>query len=392
MRRAAKGRFLVHLTWSDMTLWVVLSRQLEAYKRAGWRVLGVSAPGPYVEQLQDAGIDHLALRRATRAFSPPEDARAVAELVSVFRRLRPDVVHTHTPKAGIYGRVAARLAGVPVVVNTVHGLYAQPQDRLAKRAAVYGGEVFASWFSDAELVLNSEDAAVLTRVGVRRDKITVLGSGVDLAHFDPSRFDAAQRAKARRELGVGPDDVVIGVVGRLVYEKGYKEVFEAARLLRSQAPNARFVCAGPEEPSKADRVTPGDLAEAARHGVQWLGARADMARLYSAFDMYVLASYREGFPMAAMEACAMGLPVIASDISGCRRVVDHGQTGLIVPLRDSGALARAIAALVADPARRAAMGAAGRQKALREFDESAVVRQTLAVYERLVDGSPSATA
>ena len=131
---------LVHVTTTDISLEWLLGPQLEAFAAAGFEVVGVSAPGPYVEALEARGIRHVPLHHGTRSFALAEDARALPELVSIFRRLRPVIVHTHNPKPGLYGRVAARIARVPVVVNTVHGLYAQRQDPFAKRALVYSIE------------------------------------------------------------------------------------------------------------------------------------------------------------------------------------------------------------------------------------------------------------
>jgi glycosyltransferase involved in cell wall biosynthesis len=384
VEKRAGDRLVIHVTTADITLALVLRAQLVAYQEAGWRVVGASAPGPYVARLEESKIEHVPLHHATRAMALRNDLLAMTELVQLFRRMNPSVVHTHTPKAGVYGRVAARLAGVPAIVNTVHGLYATPEDPLPKRAAVYTVERLASFCSDAELVLNPEDADVLYRLGVPRRKVTVLGSGIDLNRYDPSRVTADERRALRQEMGASDDDVVVGVVGRLVWEKGYREVFEAARRLRTEAPSVRVVCVGPEEPDKPDRVGPADLEEAQRNGVCWLGARSDLQRLYAAFDLFVLASYREGFPLSLMEASAMALPVIATDIRGCRQVVDNGGTGLIVPPRDSAALTRAIATLAADPERRAKMGAAARAKAEAEFDEQVLIRRTLATYGRLL--------
>src|SRR5262249_43873385 len=150
------------------------------------------------------------------------------------------------------------------------------------------------------------------------------------------------RQRLRAEWGIGSDDIVVGAVGRLVWEKGYAEIFEAARLLRTRVPKARFVIAGPAEPGKADAVTATARAQAERDGVVLLGYRADVEHVYAALDMYVLASYREGFPRSAMEAAAMGLPVVATNIRGCRQVVDDGLSGVLVPPKDGSALAAAI--------------------------------------------------
>jgi glycosyltransferase involved in cell wall biosynthesis len=368
-----------------MSLDWLLGPQLRAFADEGFEVLGASAPGPHVHRLEAMGIRHVPLRHATRAMAPHRDALALAELVSVFRRLRPDIVHTHNPKPGIYGRLAARLTGVPVVVNTVHGLYALPGDPLPKRAAVYGLERLAVSCSDAELLQNEEDLPVLRRLRVPEARLHLLGNGIDLDRFDPGTVGSATREQLRAELGIGPGEVLIGAVGRLVEEKGYVDLLDAFSLVRRWRPQARLIVVGPGDPQKADALTPELLQWAEReHGVQFLGHRDDVDRLYTAMDIYVLASRREGFPRSAMEAAAMGVPIVATDIRGCRQVVEHGVTGLLVPPGKVGALAEALSALVADPGRRQAMGIAGRCKARREFDQGRVIAITLEVYRRLL--------
>jgi glycosyltransferase involved in cell wall biosynthesis len=376
---------VVHVTTTDISLELLIGNQLAAFAAAGYDVIGVSAPGPFVPALEQRGIRHVPLHHATRSFAPLEDAQALGELVSVFRRLRPAIVHTHNPKPGLYGRIAARLARVPVVVNTVHGLYAQPHDRFARRAMIYGMERVAGLCSNLELVQNPEDVATLRRIGVPARKLTLLGNGIDLGRFDPSSISAAEARAAREELGaVSPDDVVVGLVGRLVREKGYSEVFAAASALREQLPNLRFAVIGWDQHDKEDGLDASDRARADAAGVRFLGGRDDVDRLYAGMDIFVLASYREGFPRTPMEAAAMGVPVIATDIRGCRQVVDPGVTGLLVPARDAPALADAIKALAVDPDRRARLGIAGRAKAVREFDERRCVEITLERYRELL--------
>jgi glycosyltransferase involved in cell wall biosynthesis/ribosomal protein S18 acetylase RimI-like enzyme len=375
---------LVHVTTTDISLALLLGPQLRAFADAGFEVIGMSAPGEFSAELERAGIRHVPLHNATRSFAPGPDARALFELRSRFRELRPDIVHTHNPKPGIYGRLAARAAGVPAVVNTVHGLYALPDDRLAKRAVVYGLERIAATCSDAELVQSVEDVATLRSIGIPARKLHHLGNGIDLARFDPDDVDPELAAELRHKLGVGPDDVVCGVVGRLVREKGYAEVFAAAAALRAGVPDLRFVVVGPTDPAKADALTEEEIDAARAAGVLFLGFRDDVHDLYAAMDLYVLASYREGFPRSAMEAAAMGLPVVATDIRGCREVVEHETTGVLVPPRDAGALATAVERLATDGALRRQMGAAARAKARRDFDQQRVIDLTLQIYDELL--------
>jgi glycosyltransferase involved in cell wall biosynthesis len=384
---------LVHVTTTDISLVLLLGPQLAAFGDAGYEVIGVSAPGPYVPRLEDLGVQHVPLRNATRSVAPVKDVSALFELRQLFARLRPDIVHTHNPKPGVYGRIAARTAGVPVVVNTVHGLYAQPGDSWARRWVVYGLERVAAKCSAAELVQNVEDLPVLRRLGVAEEKLHLLGNGIDLDRFDARRVPPGTRTALRAEWGVPDDAVVCGIVGRLVWEKGYREVVEAARRLRTEAPNLHIVVVGPRDTAKAEALTEADIADAESIGnIHFVGERADVDACYAAFDLYALASYREGFPRSAMEAAAMGLPVVATDIRGCRQVVDDGRTGRLVPARDPAALAGAIAAVASDAAARRAMAGAAREKAERDFDQRRCIDITLGTYEALLGRQPEGAA
>ncbi len=378
------SRRLVHVTTADMSLELLLGPQLSAFVTAGYDVIGASAPGPYVDAITARGVRHVALRHATRSMAPHHDIAAIAELRTLFKQLRPDIVHTHNPKPGVYGRLAARAARVPAVVNTVHGLYAMPDDRWTKRAVVYSLEWLAAHASDAELVQNAEDLPTLRSIGVPESKLTLLGNGIDLSRF--GQLDAGEhRARLRAEWGVGPGDIVCGAVGRLVWEKGYRELFTAARALRDHQPRIHFVIVGGLDAAKSDQLSNADLDRIqSESDIRFLGMRDDVEHLYHAMDLYVLASYREGFPRSAMEAAASGLPIIATDIRGCRQVVDHGATGRLVPPADPVALTAAIQALADDPEARATLAAGARAKAVAEFDDRRSIEITLATYDRLL--------
>lgn len=376
---------VLHVTTVDMSLELLLGPQLRAFAAAGYEVVGASAPGPYVDALEADGIRHVPLRHATRAMQPGRDLRSIAELYRLFRAERPDIVHLHNPKPGWFGRPAAAAARVPVVVNTVHGLYATADDRLALRAVVYGLERFAALFSDVELVQNPEDVATLRRLRIPARKLVTLGNGIDLARFDATRLPPAEVARCRAELGGTPDTVLVGAVSRLVWEKGLRELFAAAAELRQRCPRARFVVVGPLDPEKGDGLQPADLDRiSGETGIVFTGERHDVEVVYAALDVYVLASHREGFPRSAMEASAAGTPVVATDIRGCRQVVDHGASGLLFPVRDAAALADAVARVVDDDALRARLGAGAAARARSHFDQRQVIDLTLEAYRRLL--------
>ena len=177
---------VAHLTTVDMSLELLLGPQLDAVVAAGGDAIGISAPGPFVEAIERRGVRHLALTSSTRGWSPLADLRAAMELWRLLRRERPTILHTHNPKPGLYGRVVGRLAGVPIVVNTTHGLYATPDDPWLRRLLVYALEAFASQWSHAELVQNVEDVEVIRRWHLAaRHKVRHLGNGVDLERFRP---------------------------------------------------------------------------------------------------------------------------------------------------------------------------------------------------------------
>jgi glycosyltransferase involved in cell wall biosynthesis len=371
---------VAHLTTVDMSLELLLGPQLDAVVEAGGETIGISAPGPYVDALEQRGVRHVALPGSTRGWSLRSDLRAAAGLWRILRRETPSVLHTHNPKPGLYGRVVGRLAGVPVVVNTVHGLYATEDDPWTRRAVVYTLEAIASRFSDAELVQNAEDVETMRRLRLaRRSKVAHLGNGVDLQRFRPDRLDPSRRAHLRSQWGADDDTMVVGCVGRLVAEKGYPELFEAVARLDGVS----LVVVGGDDPDKPDALDPALLERARDAGVVLLGHRDDAPDLLGAFDVFVLPSHREWQPRAAMEAAATGLPIVATDVRGCRQVVDEGVTGYLVPVRDPAALREALARLVGQPDLRRRMGQAALAKAAREFDERDVVRRVMATYAQV---------
>lgn len=364
---------VAHLTTVDMSLALLLVTELRVDVEAGHEVLGLSAPGPYVERVEQVGVRHVPLPSLSRAWGLQADLRAARELWHVLRAERPDVLHAHNPKTGVLGRVLGRLARVPVVVNTCHGIWAGPEDSRLRRVVVLGIEALAAQFSHAELYQNAEDRQAL-RWAVPDRKAEVVGNGVDLEVF---RFDAEARAAVRAEWGVADDELLVGGVGRRVAEKGVPELAQVARDLGRRA---RFVWIGPEDAAKEDRV-----ALTAAAGLELIGERADMAAVYSALDVFVLPSHREGFSRSGMEAAACARPIVLTDIRGCREVGTHEEHLLLVPPRDVGALRAAVERLLDDAGLRRRLGEAAERRAKAEFDQRRIARRSLATYDRVLE-------
>ncbi len=368
----------------DLAIENLLRPQIHALQGAGYDVLGVCAPGPYVDMVRSHGIP-VATVPIERRVNPLADLAAVRELARLFRRERIDIVHTHTTKGNLLGQLAGRVAGVPLRLVTVHGLYSValppgPARTLYRRLETASCRMAHHVFSQS-----AEDCRTMVRQGMLPQwKIEWIGNGIDLERFNPERLGTLPREEVRREHGIPAGAFVFGVVARMVREKGLDELFQALASLRNQGVDAWLLHVGFIDPSYGDELSP---ERAKDHGIaefcRFAGQRQDMERMLPAMDAFVLPSWREGYPRSVMEANAMGLPAIVTDIRGCREAVVDGENGLLVPLRDPGALATAMRRLHDDPALRARLSRGARERARTTFDERRVCRTILAAYERL---------
>jgi sugar transferase (PEP-CTERM/EpsH1 system associated) len=298
---------------------------------------------------------------------PGNDPRLVWQMYRVIRKARPQVVHTHAWGTLLEGVMAARLARVPVVVHGEHGtLQLRGYQRWVQRRA----------WSAADRVL-----AVSTRLAERMSaetgfplpRIETIRNGVDLA-----RFGRKSRIEARTQLGLSQDEVVIGTMGRLVGVKNQASLIDAARLLHARGLKPTVVIAG-DGPLRSELEARADAAGLS-DALRLLGHRADPEVVLAAMDVYVLPSISEGLPNTVLEAMATGVPVVVTRVGGVDELVQHGVTGLIIPPRDSEALARALAMLLQDAALRRNWGAAGRLRAETEFAISGMIRRYEALY------------
>lgn len=360
---------LAHLTTSDISLALLLATEFEADVEAGYETFAVSAAGPYVERLPE-GVSHVPIPSLTRAWDLNRDRKAASELLSVLRVLRLDVLHTHNPKSGVMGRILGRAARIPVVVNTCHGLWVRPEDGLARKGFVLGSEALAGLASDAELYQNDLDRQTLSRF-VPSARAWTVGNGIDLDRF---RRDAEAGARLRAALGISADALVVGGVGRTVAEKGIVELAEAARRLDREV---EVIWVGPEDDTKSDRIN-SDL-----EGLRFVDEQRDMVAVYSALDVFVLPSHREGFSRSAMEAAACGCAMVLTDIRGCREVGTDGRHLLLVPPREPEALATAIGRLLDDAGLRDRLQEAAVERARQTFDQWAVAGMSIETYRRV---------
>lgn len=367
-------------------LWLWRRALISALRHVGGEVLAVGPPGPWAEAVAALGCRVVTYPLDRRGLNPFAEARSLAALVRLYRDLRPTVAHHFTIKPNLYGILAARLAGVPVVVATVTGLgYIWTDGGLKARVlrAVLGRVYrWVLQMADAVVYLNEEDRQTL---GGRRT-VVIPGEGIDLREFSPEAVSAERQAALRAELGLAKDAPVVLMVGRMLWHKGVREFVEAARQVRQRFPSATFLLVGPSDAGNPARVPPAALRAWEAEGVvRYLGARTDVRDLMAIADIVVLPTYREGLPRVLVEAAAMARPLVATDVPGCREVVQPGVNGLLVPPRDVPVLAEAIEQLLADPERRAGFGEMSRAMAEAKFSDRQVVGQILALYAALLE-------
>lgn len=363
----------------DFTLYHFLLPLMRAMAAAGHEVTGVCSGGPLLERARAEGIRVRAIN-VVRGYNPLDHLATFRELLRFFREERFDIVHVHTPVAALIGRLAARCAGVPMIVYTAHGFYFHDRMPAWQRRLFVALEYLGGRLTDILFTQSAEDAEAARRHALcRGGVIEAIGNGSDPSRFFPAGPDDAARAALRRELDADDATPVIAMIGRLVAEKGYPELFEAMRDV-----DARLWVIG--ERLKSDHAQPIDAhIEAAQRDpvlsrrIRFLGYRDDVPALLRAADIFTLPSHREGMPRSIVEAMLSGLPVVATDIRGSREEVVDGETGYLVPLGDVQALSQALRRLAVDPLLRRRLGAAGRARAVALYDEKKIIARQLAV-------------
>jgi glycosyltransferase involved in cell wall biosynthesis len=374
----------------DSSAWLLLRGLMQAMLARGWEVHVACSDGPNLARLEALGVRTHAVAIA-RNLDPRAHLRSVLALVPLMRRERFDLVHVHTPIAAMVGRVAARLAGVPVVVYTAHGFYFHERMPAGKRRAHVWLERLLGKLTDFLFTVSGEDAQTAVAEGIMpAERVQFVANGIDIPRFRD--VPAADLARWRAQLGLD-DQLVIGFVGRLVEEKGIRELVLAFRQLLETRRDLALVLVG--STLAGDRDDFGQELAAMledpllRAHVHFTGFTEDIAPLMKLMDVFVLPSYREGMPLSILEAMAAGRAVVATDIRGCREEVVEGETGFLVPVGDAETLAARLETLAADPALRERMGQAGLQRVAAHFEEHAV---NAAICDRLATLLASAPA
>ena len=370
--------FLVTDDW-----FFLLHRQAlaEAAQAAGFRVLVATAPGPRVAEITALGFLHypLKMRRASR--NPVREVIGFFDLVGLYRRLKPDIVHQVSIKPIIYGSLAARMAGVPAVVNAVTGLgfvfiAGGRRKKILKSIVEMAYHLVGNRATIRFLFENPDDRQhFLARKIVDPERaVLILGSGVELERFQP------KPSERKAEVPI------VLLAARLLWHKGIKEFVEAARVLQRKGLKAEFWLAGMPDTSNPAAVPISRLLYWHRQGsVRWLGFQKDMPALYQQVAIVCLPTrYREGIPVALLEGAACGKPLVATDMPGCREIVKPGKNGFLVPPGEVEGLAAALETLLMSPKMRLEFGLYGRRLVEKQFSNKKVIADTFAVYRELL--------
>lgn len=360
--------------------WYFCSHRLAlacAARDAGFDVTVATRVSAHGEQIRAAGLRliSIALRRSGR--NPWRELMAIGEIAAIYRNEKPDIVHHVALKPVLYGSLAARIAGVPHIVNALAGMgyvftsqktsarLLRPLITLAFRLLLQGSRV---------ILQNPDDREALLAANILKANQVALirGSGVDTGAF-----------RCVAEPAAVPPLIVLPA--RMLWDKGVGEFVAAAHILQQQGIAARFALAGERDPDNPAAIPEKQLQDWHASGVvEWLGQQDDMPALLAQAHIVCLPSYREGLPKALLEAAACGRAIVATDVPGCREAVRHHENGLLVPARDAAALAQALRLLIEDAALRHRFGQRGREMAEKEFSAEKVAAETLALYRELL--------
>lgn len=377
-----KSRKICFVVAADITLKFILISELRFFRRLGYGVSVVCSPGKWLQAIKEEGFDVKEIPIYRKAFTPFSDLVSLWQLLFYFKRKNPDVVLTFTPKPGLLGQLAARAAGVPVVINTIFGYYFHENMPWLPRKFFIVIEKIAARCSSFIFFRNQEDFETAKKEHIiKQGRAEYIGDGIAPEKFNPARFSPEFIQQKKQGLGIAQGAPVIGIVARLVKEKGYVELFEAFNDVLLKFPDTVLLVIGPAEVQKRDGFNPLDFAG---KNIVLLGERTDVDELLSIMDIFVLPSYREGFPHSVMEASAMALPIITTNVRGCRDAVEHGKTGLVIEPKNPVALARALEKLLSDLTMAKSMGQAGRQKAKKDFDKNVVLQKMEEKITRLL--------
>lgn len=343
--------------------------------------LACAPGGPLIDLVEQNGMKARLLPSLVQPLHPPKDLLALTNLVSLLKKTPFHIVHTHNSKAGFTGRLAARLAGVPVIVHTVHGFAFHDQEPFWRQSLFRGLERLASRWCDKMIFISQPliDWALHEGIG-RREKMVRIYSGIELERFRPRTTD--EQKKIRERWRIRPDEAVIGIVSKLWEGKGHATLIEAFEQIKKEKTEARLVIVG--EGYLRERLVGLISRLGLEDSVVFTGFQMDVSEIIATFDVAVLPSLFEGMGRVLLEAMAMEKPVVASRVGGIPDLVDHGVNGLLVRPGEIGELKDAILNILNNRTLAVRMAGEGKKRVTEQFSAELMVRSIERVYRELL--------
>lgn len=370
---------LIEISAVDITIYKFVLPFMNELKLNGWNISVASSDSGYRKKLINAGYEVYNIT-IPRSLSPLKNIKALFQLINLMKEQKPYCIHTHTPIASILSRIAGKITKVPRIVYTLHGLYQKPpfiqlEKFVCRHCTDY---IFTVNEADKQYLINKKF--------IKASKIQNLNSvGVDTNIFNPYNISQIEKQKLKKEFGIA-DKPVIGFVGRLVKEKGILELIDTFINIHSKTP-CQLIIIGSSELNERDNTTIDLIKNKIKsHNLQkdiiLAGHREDIALCLSVMDIFVLPSYREGMPISILEAMAMKLPVIATNIKGCKEEITPA-TGILVSVKQTSQLYNAIMKLLYNPKLSKSMGIAGRKRVQMYFSTKQAIVKQLEVFKSL---------
>lgn len=377
---------LIRITTVPLSLEKLLEGQLN-FMQDYYEVTAISSDEKKLSELGKAiGVKTFPVEM-TREITPGKDIKAVWQLYKYLKKEKPLIVHTHTPKAGIAGMMAAKMAGVPLRLHTVAGLPLLESrgmtrtllEMVEKMTYAFATKVYPNSKRIYEFLVQEKYAPA--------EKLKVIGkgssNGIDTSFFDPMDFTEGQKESLRDSLNIPREDVVFVFVGRLVKDKGINELVEAFEELNSKLSGTSLLLVGPFE-QELDPIKDTTMKKIQGHKkIISVGFQNDVRPYFASADVLAFPSYREGFPNVVMQAGAMGLPAIVTDINGCNEIIEEGQNGSIIPVRDKDALLRSMKRMVTEDAWRRKMSKNSRRLIREYYERHQIWKALIAEYKTL---------
>ena len=361
--------------------WYFCSHRLPIARKAlikGFKVVVVAKVSKYGSVIESEGFELAPIEIQRGGWNLSSEFKTILALYAYYKKYKPDIVHHVAIKPVIYGTIVARVIGSIKVVNAMAGLgfVFISNKKKVKLLRFFIHKLFRFLFNNknVRLILQNKDDLryFLKNKLIKKDLVTIIrGSGVDIKKFIP----------VEECMGIP----IVMLASRMLWDKGVGEFVEAAKILKQEGVEARFVLVGENDSENPASISNSQLNEWNElETVEWWGEKIDMHKVLAQSSIVCLPSYREGLPKVLLEAASCGRAIIATDVPGCREIVHNGENGILVPLKDSSSLASAIKELINNPEKRKRMGKSGRKLVENEFSEEIVVNQTMKVYQELL--------